>query len=333
MPATTKDELLFYAEDAIRKNKYYYDSILNDPSYKNFQPEIKALRIKLFNEIKKQNENEVLYLYSQFKLKHLFELGKSQRLPSNTKDMIQNIESNMNLIDQRMKNNTYSDYVDNIELMRDMKKWLEIIKNNLNEFKANLEASLAHLKNQSQNSEKNLHLSKRKALMDKINASLLLLLSIPGICLTAISFLDSDFMGENIHVVTIIWTLSLAVLILYNNYKDDKYINKSENIGWLTFIFSFTLGILFASIISFVIMVVYLISLSIIDFFSEYTADLLDHIVSTIMLVLPLIFSFKLLYVSLHESNTKRVQESYNKIAEQINDIELFLKNLPTVLN
>lgn len=169
--------------------------------------------------------------------------------------------------------------------------------------------------------------------MDKINASLLLLLSIPGICLTAISFLDSDFMGENIHVVTIIWTLSLAVLILYNNYKDNKYINKSENIGWLTFIFSFTLGILFASIISFVIMVVYLISLSIIDFFSEYTADLLDHIVSTIMLVLPLIFSFKLLYVSLHESNTKRVQESYNKIAEQINDIELFLKNLPTVLN
>jgi len=328
MSATALDELLLSLELAIKENKYYYDDILDNPAYLHLQPQIKVLRTKLFSEVKKQNENEVANLYSKFKLKQLFELSKSPQLPSNTKNMIQIIKSDLNLIDQRMKKNTYSDYRDNIELINDMKKRLEIIKNDLADFKKTCEISLSHSQNELQSKKRDLNQLSKSTLQERIFGCMLILLCVPGTILGIIVLLNiaDIYKYGMIYRDTTSTFLYLCILCLSLTAIFVANDTATQNRGWIDFLLSNIIGFLILYLICFVILL-----FPIVIFWITSTIDVLILILS---IYVPISLS-RSLWAKFHHLDMKQKAEKdgLKSIKKQSDNLQLFIRNISQFIN
>lgn len=158
--------MLTYLRIAILQDKNNYSRVLIDPMYKNVKPYVSDLIHDILRETQLKTETELSSLETNFK--QYTNLLHTLKLPESTDKMIEKTKSDVIEIQRKMKNNSYFDYLENLEMISVINKRLIEIREELIELKNSSKNNLEYLDTDLHNA--NLRLYKTSKKLNKLKS-------------------------------------------------------------------------------------------------------------------------------------------------------------------
>lgn len=109
------EEILTSLRKVIQEDRNYYDKVLNDPLFKNVRSHVLVLRDNMFQETRLKTEKELSSLEIRFK--QYTNIPDTLKLPTSTTEMIEKTKNDITIIKRKMKNNSYFDFLDSLEMI------------------------------------------------------------------------------------------------------------------------------------------------------------------------------------------------------------------------
>lgn len=109
------EEILTSLRKVIQEDRNYYDKVLNDPLFKNVRSHVLVLRDNMFQETRLKTEKELSSLEISFK--QYTNIPDTLKLPTSTTEMIEKTKNDITIIKRKMKNNSYFDFLDSLEMI------------------------------------------------------------------------------------------------------------------------------------------------------------------------------------------------------------------------
>ncbi|MDD3246125.1 MAG: hypothetical protein PHF18_04595 [Methanosarcina sp.] len=286
-------EMLNHLRIAILQDKNNYSRVLIDPMYKNVKPYVSDLIHDILRETQLKTETELSSLETNFK--EYTNLLHTLKLPESTDKIIEKTKSDVIEIKRKMKNNSYFDYLENLEMISVINKRLIEVREELIEFKNSSKNNLEYLDTDLHNA--NLRLYKTSKKLNKLKSLKLI---------------------NNIIVVLSLFLLLVAVttdnrsyllfLILGLGMVSCKKEVSEKDFTILSRLFKYIfVGIIYSTII--------FISLAIVSLFSRVFADAIINIVF-------IAFAILLTATFVPDPNISKQESLVNDEKRNINNME-----------
>lgn len=300
------NEMRTHLRKAILQDKKNYSRVLIDPMYKNVKPDVLGLLREILRETQLKTEKELSSLENNFK--QYKNIPYNLKLPESTVKMIQKTIFELIEIKMKMKNNSYFDYLDSLEMITIINNRLIKAREELINFRRSSEHNLTNLENHLHDS--NLHIKETYTQLKTLESVRLIniVIAITSLFFVYISLTTND--NQTGIIATIFISIGLGMTFCKFTDSSMEHIIKT---GYIDYIF---MGTTFFIGFWLLIFVIYII-IEIYNWIANSNVNM-DPIIYNIILVtaIPLIATF-LPYTSI-----KKKKLVINDETRVINDIE-----------
>ena len=159
-------ELITYLRKAILQDKYNYSRVLIDPMYRNVKPYVLDLLHDILRETQLETEKKLSSLETNFK--QYTNIPDTLKLPDSIVKMIEKTKYELIEIKRKMKNNSYYDYLDSLDIITKINNRLIKVREELIDFRHSSEYYLNNLETNLRNA--NLHIDETSKKLSKLTA-------------------------------------------------------------------------------------------------------------------------------------------------------------------
>ena len=300
------EELITYLRKAILQDEYNYSRVLIDPMYKNVKPYVLDLLHDILRETQLETEKELSSLETNFK--QYTNIPDTSKLPDSFVKMIEKTKYELIEIKRKMKNNSYYDYLDSLDIITNINNRLIKVREELIDFRHSSEYYLNNLETNLRDA--NLHIDEANKTLSKLKDLYF------GTIVIALLSLFCFY--KNITAVNSETKIDLGIWAYYTigglmgiGTVIGKFADADKEFTILTQLFRDTIWGFYACVVYFIL----LIGTIIINFFSETLSN-------TILTIMGVVSGIILIAAFIPDKNISKEKTIINDEKRNINNIE-----------